>query len=217
MRLIPVLLLIAACNGPTKGNDSNVTQDSTIVTGETDADGDGILSDMDCDDSNATIGAAGLWYGDADTDGHGNAGIVVTACEAPDGFLDTADDCDDLNATVYPGAAEIFDNADNDCDGLTDDADDNVDASTGTAFYPDADGDTYGDGTAAQWACAASTGMLEDNSDCDDTNPAIQPGAAEICDGADNDCEGSVDVDALDEPLWGLDADQDSYGDESTA
>ena len=62
------------------------------------------------------------------------------------------EDCDDSNAAVNPGAAEVCNDLDDDCDGLIDDADDSVELSTGTVSYTDSDGDGYGDpatGTAA--------------------------------------------------------------------
>ena len=82
-----------------------------------------------------------------------------------DGYL-APDDCDDSNASVYPGRGERCDELDNDCDGLVDEG------------Y-DEDGDSY-----------KSCGELED---CDDYNDLSYPGAAEICDGSDNDCDGDVD------------------------
>jgi hypothetical protein len=59
----------------------------------------------------------GAYYADADGDGYG-AGEVF-ACPAP-GLVDNADDCDDTNAAVNPGADEIAgDGIDNNCDGYS--------------------------------------------------------------------------------------------------
>lgn len=60
-------------------------------------------------------------------------------------------------------------------------------------------------------ACVAGGGL-----DCDDYAPVIQPGAAEVCDGRDNDCNGDVDGDAIDKRLWYRDEDGDGYGKAST-
>ena len=83
----------------------------------------------------------------------------------PDGFVVESGDCDDDQVAVYPGAPE------EDC---TDPVDYNCDGSTG---YADLDGD----GTPA---C----------NDCDDTDPDVNPYAAEVCnDGVDDNCDGSAD------------------------
>ena len=98
-------------------------------------------------------------------------------------------DCDDTNSAVHPGATEICgNNIDDNCDGQTDEG---CTASTTTSVAVsttttsvlaciDADGDTYGVN------CAAGP-------DCDDTNSAVHPGATEICNGIDDNCDGSTD------------------------
>jgi hypothetical protein len=89
-------------------------------------------------------------------------------------------DCDDANPAVHPGATEICDNGiDDDCNGLTD-VDDPA-----CVVCTDSDGDGY-----------AVDGGLCGPVDCDDANPAVHPGAAEICDnGIDDDCNGLTDAD----------------------
>jgi len=60
--------------------------------------------------------------------------------------------------------------------------------------YQDNDGDTYGNPAISGVFCGTcGTGYVSNNLDCDDTAPAINPGAAEICDGVDNNCNGQVD------------------------
>lgn len=58
------------------------------------------------------------WFADADGDGYGGASLG-TACEAPEGAVATADDCDDASATTHPGATDVCDGVDNDCDPAT--------------------------------------------------------------------------------------------------
>lgn len=97
---------------------------------------------------------------DADGDGH----YSKDSCKLPN------DDCDDSNPKTYPGAPEICDGNDNNCDGQ-------VDEST----------DADGDGHYPIGACKIP------NDDCDDSDPDVYPGAPEKCDGKDNDCNGKVD------------------------
>ena len=112
-----------------------------------------------------------------------------------DGFL-ASDDCDDGEATVFPGATEQCDELDNDCSGVVDD---NV--VDGIAVYTDADGDGFGDEALSRSACAAAVGESAEAGDCDDGNAAIYPGASETdcTDPTDYNCDGSVlfaDIDA---------------------
>jgi hypothetical protein len=113
---------------------------------------------------------------DADTDGDG------------DGYV--ADDCDDADAEVHPGADEHCDGEDEDCDSDVDDAP--VD---GTPWYRDGDGDGYG-GAETVTACAQPSGYVAAGGDCDDAHDVAHPGAAEIWyDGIDGDCLGGDDYD----------------------
>jgi hypothetical protein len=127
-------------------------------------------------------------YPDADGDGFGFSGVSATpVCVVPDGYVTNNDDCDDTNAAIYPGAPESCNGVDDDCDGL-------IDESVTTIFYKDADGDGYGDGSDTISACNPDTGHTATVSgDCDDTNAAIHPGAPELCNGVDDDCDGVAD------------------------
>jgi hypothetical protein len=142
--------------------------------------------DGDTDEDDATD--ATTWYGDADGDGYGGSTFVAVACTAPSSFVATSTDCDDLDATAYPGAAEVCDGADNDCNGTADDG-------VGTVFYADADADGYGDASSTTTACSVPSGYTTDATDCDDADPTVSPGSLEVCDGADNDCDGVPDND----------------------
>jgi large repetitive protein len=149
-----------------------------------DADGDGLLASVDCNDNDASIGLGSTFFGDGDGDGFGVASITVEACSLPDGFADNAEDCNDADVLISPAGTEHCDGADEDCDGSVDE--EPTDPST---FYTDADGDGFGDPAASTTACSAPTGTVADNSDCNDQDNGIYPGAEEHCDGVDEDCD----------------------------
>ena len=119
-------------------------------------------------------------------------------------------DCDDGNALINPDAPEVCgDGVDNDCDGVADDA-----GFGNVTWYPDVDGDGYGE-NAPQQTCVApddSVAGLSNGVDCNDTDSAVNPGAVERCgDDIDNDCNDEVDVDAADGATWYEDQDADGY------
>ena len=97
-------------------------------------------------------------------------------------------DCDDGNASVHPGAVEVCDSADTDedCDGLADDQD--RQAAGRTDYWPDDDGDGYGDDSRASVAlCDGPSGFSAAPGDCDDADKAIHPAASEDCGTTDDD------------------------------
>ena len=106
-------------------------------------------------------------------------------------------DCDDSNADVHPDAAEICDGIDNDCDDLIDDADDLI--ADPTTWYQDDDRDDHGTADVTVEACARPVGYASADNDCDDEVATIYTGAAELCDGLDNDCDGALIGDEIDD------------------
>ena len=216
----------------TDANDYNC--DGSV--GYADADSDGFPACEDCDDSSASVNDSAVevcdgqdnncnglvdaddsaiadattWYGDADGDGYGGSQFTAQACSAPQGYVASSDDCNDLDPNSHPGAVEICDSADNDCDTQ-------VDEGVETTFYADGDSDGFGDPSTTTEGCSVPIGYVANGDDCDDTNAQVSPAAYELCDSADNDCDGSVDEDALDRTDWYPDADSDGYGDGSTS
>ncbi|MCK6519797.1 putative metal-binding motif-containing protein, partial [Myxococcota bacterium] len=144
----------------------------------------------DCDDTLPSVhpGAADVCDGVADNDCDGAADPMEADADV-DGISACGGDCDDADAVNYPGNPELCDGADNDCDAVVD---------NGVAFAdyrPDADLDGFGDsGAEPVNACDGGPGgYVADGTDCDDTAPAVNPGAAEACNGIDDDCDGAAD------------------------
>ncbi len=221
------LFALLGCPG---GDDSNKdTGGAVSETGDTaggDEDGDGYKpSENDCNDNDSTVnpgvaeicdgidnncdgqideGQMGTFYADADGDGFGDVGASMEACEAPDGYVENADDCDDANDAKFPDNPETCDGLDNNCDG-------NIDEGVGTTYYADGDLDTYGDPDSAVVACEPPEGMVLDATDCDDTSNKAYPGNTEVCDEIDNNCDGRVDEGV--QTTYYADVDGDTYGD----
>ncbi|MBM4393468.1 MAG: putative metal-binding motif-containing protein, partial [Deltaproteobacteria bacterium] len=243
MRLLPLLALsLFACRE---------TGETKYVT---DRDEDGIVEEDDCNDEDASVGTPQTYYADYDRDGHGDAAVSDSYCERPAGYAETGDDCDDNDAEVYPGAGEVCDGKDNDCDGT-------IDNGTGSnVYYADVDQDGYGDDASIVYDCstpegyaavggdcndadaAYNPGALEEDcedpedyncdgsvgyadndgdgfaacTECDDSSASVFPGADEYCNEVDDDCDGEVDEsDAVDTTTWYADLDGDGYGDDT--
>jgi len=125
-----------------------------------------------------------------------------------DGSPETTD-CNDKDPSIHPEAVEMCDKIDNDCDGEIDE-DDAFDA---PVWYGDTDGDGYGNFDEQAHACEAPAGFVENRIDCNDLDSASFPGAIEMCDEVDNDCDGVIDEGtAYDAIVWYSDVDNDDYG-----
>ena len=144
--------------------------------------------DNNCDGATDEGWETSPWYRDADNDGYGDSSIFVAACYDPAGYVESWKDCDDDDAAVNPGEAEVCDGADNDCDGDVD-PDDSTDAAT---WNLDVDGDGYGDASTGETSCSQPADRIADADDCDDLDAAVHPGAVEVCDEVDDDCDGAI-------------------------
>jgi len=138
-----------------------------------------------------SVTTAQTYWQDADGDGW-SSGTNVEACEPPTGYylaseLDGFTDCDDNNPDINPGADEWCNGLDDNCDGQVDEF------LSLTTYWQDLDGDGYGNAAVSLNACTQPVGYVTNNQDCNDNNASVYPGALEVCNGIDDDCDGLVD------------------------
>lgn len=243
--IIPLLGLLSACDGNKvaeicddgKDNDGNeladcddaaCSDDSACI----DADGDGYPVSTDCDDNEAAAypdatetcdeidnncdgtideGVTSTYYSDSDADSFGDPMSSLEACTVPSGYVADNTDCDDESDGNFPGADEVCDGIDNNCNDSIDDAP--IDP---VEFFLDADGDGYGLDFETTEACEAPSGYADKGGDCDDANNVSFPGADEICDTLDNDCDLEIDEEPIDGQNYYADNDSDGFGDLTT-
>ena len=236
-----------------------------------DADGDGYHSGVDCDDANPSVypGATELCDGvDTDCDGSvpsdeidadgdfyvacaeasvscsdwasvdtmnsrftsiwaltdSSGGLVDDNGNVVLGGCDCNDDSSDADASKQsPGQVEECElggvaQIDNDCDGDPN-TDSGVAVSDGDEYFLDADGDGFGDATVSAEFCVLPSGYATNSMDCYDRDATVNPSAPEVCNGRDDDCDGSIDnsdyhslgADSGCIDVY-LDSDEDGYG-----
>ena len=160
----------------------------------------------ECDE----FGEVYVWT-DLDGDGFG-VDPIGWVCKAGPNEATNNVDCDDEDATVMPGAEEICDLVDNDCDGSIDET------VAKQPWYPDADGDGFGNNQNADFACLQPSAIhVEVSGDCDDNNADVSPLALEVCNTIDDDCDTLIDdsdggVDPDTKTSWYRDTDLDGFG-----
>jgi len=205
---------------------NGLDDDCNLLTRDDDLDGDGyyiLTGAIDCDDNNPSIypnapelcdlldnqcpgdigygqideGVQNTYYRDFDDDGYGNPSSTTLACTVPVGYVEDNTDCNDNDATIYPGAPEICDEKDNQCPG--DVGYGQIDEGVQNTYYRDFDDDGYGSPSSTTLACSVPVGYVTDNTDCDDIDPNVNPGVVETpYNGTDDDCNSLTKDDDLD-------------------
>ena len=203
------------------GDGGDVDGDTVPDCMDTDDDNDGVTDPQDnaptnpascrdldgdgCDDCSVLVDGFGLLPDfdtlndgpDSDMDGLCDPGDPCPSVPLPhdadgDGYSaqPCGGDCDDMNPAIHPGATEIPGNGiDEDCNG-----------SDGSLCWLDLDMDGFGDpgSMPAPSPGICPPGTADNSDDCDDTASARNPDAVEICDGLDNDCDGSLPAGEID-------------------
>ena len=127
------------------------------------------------------------YFADADGDGFGDVTTLISTCVQPQGYVTDNTDCKDNDAAIFPGAQEICNDVDDDCNDLIDDG------LVFITYYADADGDSFGDINNPLDACLIPDGYVTNSADCNDNNTNQNSSSAEICNGEDDDCDGTID------------------------
>ena len=149
-----------------------------------------ITDSSDCDDRDGTRAPGLQWYADADEDGHGDPGDARDSCGDVTGAVPTGTDCDDTDWLVNPDASEVCNAVDDDCDGLTDDDDPDVDPLTRERLFVDDDGDGWGTEVVLGDFCESLPNGALVSGDCDDGDPLVHPERLDYADDIDSDCDG---------------------------
>lgn len=195
----PLRLLGLQCCG------NNPGENNPYETPEQSCDG----SDNDCD-SQTDEGLTMSFFFDNDNDGYGNPASSVASCTAPPQYVSNNQDCNDNNNQVNPNAPEICNGIDDNCNNQIDEG--NV--CSPSSYYCDADTDTYDSstpsGTCSTFNCIPAGCSPTQGNDCDDSNNAVHPGANEVCNNVDDNCDGQIDEGV--QTTYYIDQDTDTFG-----
>jgi hypothetical protein len=169
------------------------------------------------------VASCPTWYQDSDGDGYGSSSMPQVSCVQPSGFVPMSGDCNDTNPAAHPGAADICDGIDNNCNGLVDEnlgqttcglgacarTVANCVAGVPQVCVPGSPSPEVCDGLDNDCDGPADDDDADQDgsticSDCNDSVASIHPGATEVCNNVDDNCNGPIDEDAD-----GIDSDGD--------
>ncbi len=139
------------------------------------------FEDCDADPANGCEATPRPFFRDGDNDTYGRDDSSVLACTAPEGYVARGGDCNDLEPEEHPGAGEVCDDLDNDCDNLVDEPED-LDAPPATM--------RLGICMALEQVCNGFLFVEPDYLSVDGYEEDEHS-----CDGVDNDCDGDIDED----------------------
>jgi|GEM_PF-176166 len=193
------------------GTPATSTEQNPTVTFSTDGNFDvsltvsnGASSDTETMSGLIFVGTP-IWYLDSDNDGFGDDNVSVAQCTQPPGFTDQGGDCEPTDSNSYPGAPELCDGVDNNCDGQIDEG------LTLTTYYEDLDQDGYGSDNFVESCVGFDAFTALQSGDCDDENENVNPNSDEVCgNDIDDNCNNETDEN---ESTFYLDSDNDGFGD----
>jgi hypothetical protein len=193
--------------GALTGGDCN-DGDSAVHPGATESCN---ATDDNCDGATDPPGASGCssFWADKDADGFGAGGAAESKCLCGGivGYVPQTGDCDDSNFNTHPGAAEVCNGVDDNCDGKMDPAN----SGQCVTYYVDSDGDGWGASGGSKCLCAPDGAFTATQAgDCADNSAAISPDGKEVCNGLDDNCDGKTDEGVL--TLFYADVDGDGWG-----
>ena len=138
--------------------------------------------------------APATYFEDFDGDGYGDTADPLTHCAdaIPTGYAAAGGDCNDAKDTTYPDAIEYCNQVDDDCDGIVDDD------AIPIVLYPDSDDDGYYGNADLEsgetiMGCVPTPNYAAEPGDCDTDDPQVNPGATEVCNLIDDNCDGRKD------------------------
>ena len=153
-------------------SEAGVHPDAVELCNREDDDCNGLPDD---EDPEVVITNGVMTWMDADGDGYGDAANASLRCEPSTAWVTDNDDCDDANAAIHPNTTDWCDSGiDNDCDGLSGDDDPDVEM-YGPPYWPDVDGDGFGDADTVPHYCSHPPDWVGNGDDCNDTNASVNP------------------------------------------
>jgi len=210
------------CNTQVDEGYADYDQDGLANCIDNDDDDDGDLDESDCASLNEDVYNGAMESCDGfdnncnskvdegfpNFDGDGEKDCIDND-DDNDGSPDIVD-CDPFSEAIYPGAKEICDGLDNDCNSEVDEPG----ASGCSVFYKDKDDDGWGMDNKFLCLCGPDDEYTAAQpGDCDDSTWAINPNGAEVCNNLDDDCDGIKDNEnSLGCKEYYIDADKDGFG-----
>ena len=194
------------------GSPANSTDASPLVTYATPGTYDvsltvanGALNDTETLTGYLTVTPSNTYYLDSDGDGYGSSNSIIDCSPQGDFNATITGDCNDNDVNINPGATEVCDGIDNNCNSQIDEGVSQI------TYYEDVDGDGFGSSNSIIDCSPQGDFNVTIAGDCNDNDVNINPGASESCDGIDNNCDSQID-EGVSQVTYYEDVDGDGFG-----